>query len=720
MSWINKALPKPHRDPYELWYFGAEADAGGDDQLDPDSWYPALYFFRKTVSSEPRIDLWFELLEWLKNSVASTVVTNHDFLHAVFLAIKEGIENSELILFLKGDVDKDNFSINFNTFLSKHGVEAELNLVGGPVGNVAGTSFRDEDLEQFLEKIVKGFTAELSDLPVPKMGVLIDHAIGFANEVFCTNSDGGRVSRFLAVWDQETRNNDGSMVVGRAFSQASFNAELLAIDGSHQRLEASFYTALKLVRPAASDFRRGDIGALAATTHGTQVGHVAFGGVADDQMSDLPLLGVQLTSESVARTNGFLHDLYVKSALNWAVITGLFLNDCEGQPELFVNHSFGNHSGRHDGAGLLEADFDRRLKNGHIALISTAAGNSFQSATHARLTKKEILDSDYVSDLTLVVQPDDRTTTFVQFWADVVVESAIDSFPVAVSVYPPGMVVSGQTQMVVGTVSSLRDLAGKLVARMYCQRDEPKPVVTGGGPSRRVLTLAIAPTATETGERFRAPAGDWKLRFSNPSLLPDNGVLAMWVERGDTPEGFPSAGRQAYFEHPGYQRRTDRGRFPKSDRNTTPIQRYGTLTDASTARCPLVVTSYRDSDGKMSDFSSASSNIMPTRKNIPVQPSLAAVSEASDTRSNILTTGSASGSTRFARGTSFSAPFALRKAIYYVLDRKTAAAAKAAILAEAEAHESSGGLPGSDKNRYGAGRLPGVFEPTLPRRAKSR
>jgi hypothetical protein len=701
--------------PYELWY---EKIGTLTDQISvPDEdklWYPELVvisgFPPITASEQPAIQASLDTLLGVLLKVANTpgaLIMLHEFVHLIYLWRQQGYQETEFVAFRQRGLSRAAFFGLFQE-LRDAGLTVKFSRSGAPLQRVgAEQTITAGELGFLIDKILdQQFNPAVQpgpDVPRPIVGVVIDHAVGFANDTFCKTEGGARRSRFAKFWMQEDELDDDTIEVGRVFDDAAINNAM-----DTQPTEADVYAALSGAPMVQSHLGgRGD-----SATHGTATGHVAFGSIPGEPEQTYDLLGVQLPELSVALTNGLLHDLYVKTALNWAVVEALQMYPGVW-PRLFVNHSFGNYAGRHDGFGVLEGDFERRLGTGDLAMVTTAAGNGFQSATHAALTKEEIEDPQFESDLTLVVQPDNRATTFVQFWADV--DAGLRPiFPVDITVTPPG----GQPQVIrgieTGKVVYAKNPRDDLMNGIYCQLDDLTYVGSLGAPERRVLTLAIGPTALEGGSLGHAPAGNWKLSFTNATELSPGGSLAMWVERGDTPAGFRAYGRQSYFSHPAYERRdATTGDFPDVDTPGSPIRRFGTLAASATSAASTVVAAFRDSNHEMSEISAASSNLFPTRQGgHPVQPSLATAAEASAVRRNMLTTGTFTGSTRAMRGTSFAAPLAMRHAIAAVQGVVPELDLKQALLDLVAA----GGLPHVDSRRAGRGLLPGRFESTNPRR----
>ena len=559
------------------------------------------------------------------------------------------------------------------------------------------------------------------DPDAPIVGVIIDHAIGFANRQFCRLSRGVVKTRFNAIWAQDDIAAKSSVGVGQQISASKINSRLEKLHTDPLWTEADLYMDLGLVR-RSGEIRRGSAGQLRRQTHGTDVAQVAFGIDPDTGgkfSRKLRLLGVQLPFASVMRTNGVLHDLYVKSAMNWVWFQGLRQYVRQGAyPRYFVNHSYGTYAGRHDGTGPIDADFDWRLHTGESVAITVPSGNSYQSATHARLDGAAINDPNTDTDLGLQLQPDGRAPTFVQIWTDFDAPGAGD-FPVSLSLeMPDGTVLSATSGAYQPAMVYSFSQGGALVARLYSQIITPDYLLADPAMARarRVLTLALAPTADESGQPTQVPSGKWVLRFANAE--PDMPEIGLWVERGDTAPGFPPGGRQAYLTHPGYHTFTPGGRWPENDaEDSSPIRRAGTLSADANSVQTVAVAAYRNSDRAVSNFSAGSSDLLAQRPDgTPRQPSVAAVSEASAARSDLLVTGTFSNSVVNARGTSMSAPFALRQMLVSALNTTAGAQSpKEQIEAAARADEQQHGTPGAFPERVGQGRLDGMFTPTPSR-----
>ncbi len=739
--WHSAPLPEGdrNRDPLELWYLGHSDGAEAVDPLEDDLWFPTLLTVTRKDQAAP---VWRAPADGAAHHRLSypqtldAVLTEHDLWH-LFHMLAQGAAVGELVVFRTNAVTPE--ALMQATAQMLHPVLGEVTLAtvrtGAGQAVVPGAlGLKSVDLPPEVVVGVPSATEAGTDEIRPVYGVILDHAIGFANRCFCTLDAAGRLrTRFDRVWVQDAgQSGEGDAVTGRAFDAARINQELDRVAADPLRAESEIYARLGLGNSALTP-RRGASGQGLRATHGTAVAQVAFGAEPQADGPDGPegllavrLLGVQLPFASVLRTNGFLHDLYVKSALNWVWWFGLRQAMAGlGRPRFYVNHSFGDYAGRHDAFDVLDADFDWRLAQGELEGLTQAAGNSFQTATHAQMSAAQVNDPDYDTDLGLVVPSDGRASSFVQIWSEPV-RRATGRFALDMEVVLP-----------CGAVLRLPEEADRdpggfglgryyewgtgdaVMLRVYAQTLTPVHVTVDAAPPRRVLTLCIAPTADAWGQPTGVPAGLWGLRFRKA-----RGAAAaqygLWVERGDTPAGFPPLGRQAYLRHPAHARRDDRGRWPDNYPEAGPLRRYGSLSAAANSVGSVVVASHRGADGAVSVFSSASSEWLAQRPApggaavFPRQPSVSAVSERSGARPHILVSGTQSHSVVRQRGTSLSAPYAMRLGLEAIVGGQIGAGGFKAYLEDLAARDdAAAGAEGADtlRLRVGFGRLSGVYGP---------
>jgi len=738
------------RDPYELWYRPDGDDSTeGDAIFRPGGWYPFLCVIefgpvqKDDFVQEEVIQSLYSLTARTDDTEGLTgdglTATLHDRLYAIRLFVESGFKTTEILVFQRSGVPRldliETLQTRARAMAGSLFPEARVSIIATGVRSdtVTPDAAVDRTLPQvFVESLLtppdrEALKDSRQDRPV--IGVVIDHTIGFANRLFRNRSAERDVTRFEAVWLQGQGHLAGA-TVGLEIGAEAINQELDRLRNRPMYTEQDLYVALGATGAEGSP-GRGINGVSDRTTHGTGVAHVAFGadpdsdpdsGTADDPMRDLPLLGVQLPSDSVAHTNGYLHDLYVKSALNWIWYCGFLymLEHNSGWPRFFVNHSFGTFAGRPDGFHEISADFDRRIASGEIEAVTVAAGNSFQSATHARLSQADFNRTSEVA-LDLRVQPDNRTTTFVRFWAERGRETGRHAaFPLSFRLdLPDGSTVrlspEENAQFAARHLYEFRR-DGHLLARVYCQILGQHSFSTQDAPELRALTLVIPPTANGPGVATAVPDGAWRLRC-NWSGQDDPHPVSIWVERGDSLPGFPVWGRQSRFAHPAYQRLDGFGDAVEADTEECPIKRFGTLAASSLGGSTIAVGSYRASDNAVSSFSSASSTLIATRDvdgaAYPLQPRYAAISQDSPARPNILVSGTYSHSVSAMMGTSLAAPQVLRGLVSAALIQTVPPGADPLALV------GRGRRMGSDRPeavyRFGKGRIARVFE-YLPER----
>jgi hypothetical protein len=270
--------------------------------------------------------------------------------------------------------------------------------------------------------------------------------------------------------------------------------------------------------------------------------------------------------------------------------------------------------------------------------VVVAAGNSLLSRCHARirLKPKETRTLDWR------ILPDDGTPSFMEIWPvkgkagatpDLVVELTTPSGDKS----PP---VRG------GEVYTWRPTdAGVLSAIVRLAR----PATSGN--EREMILLAVAPTQRlDRGEKV-APCGTWLVRLTNHGRARVD--IEAYIERDETPHGFPRRGRQSRFDDPNYERFDKFGRLKEDDAPEDPksrapkryVKRAGTINSIATGEHTVVIAGFRGSDRATAKYSSSGPDI-----------AAAAVSEDSITCHGVLAAGSRSGSRVAMNGTSVAAP----------------------------------------------------------------
>jgi len=732
-AWTTHSLAPEDagRTAMDLWYRGHKGGKPLGD-LDPNGWVPVVWTYRESGTAASLTDLAQKVSDALHGPVTLPggatpkgmhAVSRHDFIYFLYSVMTSSPREGELIIFTQNPDELVHRQASLVADLATGGTTADIQTVriGGWIsGRWIDPGAGPSDLSAYATQaagVIQAIAAAPTGGKDRLVGAVIDHSIGFANTRF--RLPGGTKTRFEAVWAQQASTRADTfqapstgVVSGRSYGRSDIDGAMAKL-GADLEDEAELYNWLGITDRANPSHRHWDNPLDVGGGHGSHVTDIAYGAdpfdpAESDFATETPLLAVQLPSELVLRTNGYLHEPFVKSGLNWIWLQAQLMAGTGRAPKIVLNYSFGDYADRHDGFGMLDADFQRRLTKGEFALISLPTGNSYLTSTHAVFEGKELKKANGDRSITLRVQPDDKVPTFTEFW--VRTSTAGSKTAVSVKATTPSGVVSGGRLVSLGDYEELV-INGDVIARIYYQKDAPKYLVPGGpAPALSKITLAIMPTRQERAGLGEADHGAWELQFKGGAALADTDQLEIWVERGDTPSGIPTRGRQAYLEHPNFQWRDDEGRPIMVDDPKCPIKRFGTISSILNAEAPLGVAGYRFLDQRMSDFSSASSPDVPAAGGAPLQPTLAAVAEYSASRPGVLAAGTYSGTVRGARGTSSAAPLMVREAVK-IFHAAQAKAPGSAVNFKAELTAQV--LPNPpDVYRAGAGLHPANYDPT--------
>lgn len=694
------------KDPYTEWLL--EVDKGDKDKL----WTPVILAVPANVPDVPAlVKELASILEHAKSDKGEPLflVNFHDWWHWLKQLTQHPDDISELIFFhtsLRTAESETETALKQITALQAGEQNLRLIAEGLPinVGPVTSPEDADQDapsdpadplphtFEAAIETANKNRDPDLIgvhfDLGADAYVVtaIIDHGIPYLNERTTTQNGFTRVA---AIWRQgeEPHSSSGGSrfgeleapILGDVLVKPDLDAQLVRLHDNP--LEENEFNAY-MTSPGQSGFhgpassrsrkrgtrkyRPGDHPLGYSVTHGALMLDIAAGaepGSVRDTSN--PILAVELPPQLVARSNGFLHEPYVKSALNWinyqvAHHPGL----ARAKTEVIVNYSFSDHAGRHEGQGMLDADFQRRIETGEVSEICVPSGNSYLMDCHATLRPKDIQSGE---DLELWVQPDSKTATFVQIWLE---DAYPDKLPFQLDITPPGHAPFQVTPCLPdNSFITLLGTHDAPVARIYRQTVTPHYALPAKiePRSRLCLTLAIRPTG-RYGDRDQllAPSGRWRLSFSEtPEVttgdprFPDGEVINIWVERNDTVPGFPARGRQSYLAHPKHDPYDkDSGRPLESARTGSPIERSGTMGSNSNARnvtAAAAFQGYRKGRKRPAAYSAAGKADTEFG-----QPEAAFCAADSDARRDIMASGTLSGSRARANGTSAAAALAAR------------------------------------------------------------
>jgi hypothetical protein len=499
---------------------------------------------------------------------------------------------------------------------------------------------------RFTAKANASFARRGPDFRLPPDAVVIgviDDDIAFAHERF---RDGPRSTRIHYFWDQMDPLAPSTTFYGREI----FKHDVGATWGIDKRLANYRPGPLVDEEQLYRSYGYLDFDPLRHTAfarragHGTHVMDLA----ANPQARGIgPLIGVQLPSATTADTSGGTLSPQVVEALWYMLHRADDIAEASGvhRLPLVVNLSYGNLAGPHDTKGALERAIDEIIRQANLSYskalrVVLPAGNAHLARCHANFD----LAGKASQDLHWRVLPDDRTESFLEIWypQDANLLVSVTS-PTGSATLAFGVGVEYQWQPTAGVPAGL--------VSFY----PPPP-----GSSRRLIRLSLAPTAWPDRALTLAPAGLWTVRVTNALDAPVAGIDA-WIQRDDTAPGYPTRGRQSYFDHSNYGRFDQGGRAIDDDAHpmagNSYVRRSGTLNAIATGRKTIVAGGFRRSDWRAAPYS-ASGPTVPPKRDLPFPdgPELMMVSDDTPSHHGVLAAGSRSGSCVAMHGTSVAAP----------------------------------------------------------------
>jgi hypothetical protein len=487
-----------------------------------------------------------------------------------------------------------------------------------------------------------------SDVPSGKVVVgVIDDGIAFAHDRF---RDGPASTRVHYYWDQLVPSpSSGGWDYGREICKHDTTAG----PGIDTRLASSADEDALYHGAGHLDHSQPGVKPLARRAcHGTHVMDLASNPASTPGMG--PIIAVQLPISVVADTSlaGLAPQVY--DALMYMIDRADKIATANGVDHLplVVNLSFGMLAGPHDGSGAVEqairdalAACNTNPKKPTLQVV-LPAGNSHLARGHAEFSLKP---SAPAKELQWRVQPDDRTESFLEIWYPDR-DSGNGSAALEIRITTP---TGDPTPFFSETSSYAWTPAGAVVgsAGFY-------PSVVPGGC--KLIKLSLAPTADPDGALPLAPAGVWKVEVRNAGKAQVTDIHA-WIQRDDTPFGYPRRGRQSYFDDRLYFVFDDGGRYIESDGHAltsrSDVHRRGTLNAIATGSEPFVVAGLRRSDWKPARYSASGPAVKPARGGPhPDGPDIMTISEDSPSHHGLLAAGSRSGSCVVMYGTSVAAP----------------------------------------------------------------
>jgi hypothetical protein len=175
------------------------------------------------------------------------------------------------------------------------------------------------------------------------------------------------------------------------------------------------------------------------------------------------------------------------------------------------------------------------------------------------------------------------------------------------------------------------------------------------GRTRNMIFIALAPTATLDPVRKIAPSGIWKILLRKKNA--GKALIDAWIQRDDTPYGYPRRGRQSRFEDDIYEYWDKKGREEEVD-NASYIQRKGSINAIGTGGKSIVIGGFRRKDWRQAKYSAGGPVVKPPGRGVPQDdgPDAMAVSDDAPAHLGLLAAGTRTGSVIPMNGTSVAAP----------------------------------------------------------------
>jgi hypothetical protein len=535
-------------------------------------------------------------------------------------------------------------------------------------------SQRDKPLDKFVKEVSLSLPLDRSSFPSDEPGELrvlkitvpsgppapntvvvgiIDDGIAIANERFRNASDKTRVeyawiqdaiptSASAVPYGRELEKQDQGLVpgIGTLLSDCT-HAGLLDEDEFYRR--AGFIDlSLPGHKPIA-----------ASRAHGTHVMDLAAGFDRSNAPA-WPLVCVQLPIATTADSSGALLPGPLIDGIIYILLRSLAIaSDLKCGPlPVVVNLSYGFIAGPHDGTHYIERAIDRIVDlwtaaTGTPLRIVIASGNSHIARVHAKIDLQSV---SLPRTLYWRVLPDDQTPSILEIW----LPYKAPPFPsrVNLTILPPGGPLSPSLGETNGMLMIWKPNGVELCRASY------HFIPTS---QRARFTVILKPTATLDPTVAIAPSGTWRVELHNVSLTsPD--VIHAWIQRDDTPYGYPTRGRQSYFDDPTYRRFDEGGWEIEEDDPAYIITRAGSMNAMATGERTIVIGGHMRKEGRPAKYSAGGpitpkdGNTVPSRRG----PDAMAVSDDSRVHAGVLGAGTRSGSVVAMSGTSVAAPMVTR------------------------------------------------------------
>lgn len=392
---------------------------------------------------------------------------------------------------------------------------------------------------------------------------VIDDSFAFLNAEFVDRNvlaDGTKTYQWLfdQIWFQDTEAIlDSDVVTGFRVDQDSVAegirnpmrlSDFDLYRQSYKAIDGREFVPLDQFSPEHQPLAHGE-------SHGTHVTSRAlrvFKECSEDS-GKVALNGVAIPVEVTEKTSGSTLGSYILAGIRQAMMWNDAYYDETGEDDdqtpLVINFSYGFRAGPKDGSSKLNCAIaemiDARncfIQNRPTALV-VPMGNDYavRGVAYKKLTSQEpTVEVDWV------VQPDDRTSSFLEIYARRI--GSKDAADLSFELVGP----SGDIKTLEIATRDLTDPRSKYQTCVLrrgetyaAEWSEWKPEADSHW-DRRVF-LALGPTQTFDNFVGSVPDGRWRLKITSRSANTVE-LLAM-VQRDDTPGSYPQRGRQSFLDH---------------------------------------------------------------------------------------------------------------------------------------------------------------------------
>ncbi len=343
-------------------------------------------------------------------------------------------------------------------------------------------------------------------------------------------------------------------------------------------------------------------------SHGAHVADAAARyAMPDEQGFDtdrLRVIAVQLPTPLTLDTAGFGKDAMILAALHYVFERADRIAAAHGLARLpvVVNLSYGFTGGLHDGSDRLEAAMQElvaeRRKSAPTALV-VPTGNSFVGALTGFLSSDRLKGQGYA--IPLRVQPNDRTSQYMELWAGGVADVAGFHLRIAPPRGPavdwsPGVVpVPSNPLQDPMVVTDLKDAQGRIIGQLsadFYRRQHWR------------LMVILAPTEPDDPSDPPAQAGLWQVNLRHAAPPPGATVRAR-IQRDSDPLGYIRGARQAYFDDLADDPFNPDGTVRQTDTPGAFMRRFGAISTLATGAATTRVAGFIENGGKPANYSGA-------------------------------------------------------------------------------------------------------------------